>query len=95
MFERLELPPRPKMTGSQDDRAYAIAVHEAALVLRAAQPWLLLPYSMSELWVARRRTAFMWLVVLVVNLWRRPRRWWLGRMQLAREARYFKTGNRS
>ena len=68
---------------------YLPAVQRAADVLRAAQPWLLVPYVPGEWRVASRRTAWTALVVWCINLWRRPVRWWLGRLRLAREARYF------
>jgi hypothetical protein len=91
MFKRLELTPRPPMT----DARYFDAVQCAADELRAAEPWLLLPYEQTELWVAVRRTRVMRWVVAVVNLWRRPRRWYLGRLVLARERRYFLKGDRN
>lgn len=84
-YVRLELPQRPRMDSPQ----YIEAVHEAALVFDAAKPWLLVPYDMRELWVARSRSAPMLLVTWLVNLWRRPRRWWLGRLKLAQEARFY------
>jgi hypothetical protein len=73
---------------------YLEAVQRAAAELRAAQPWLLVMAHGESPLVARRRTAVMALVAWLFNLWRRPRRWWLGRLQLAYEARQAK-GNRN
>lgn len=90
MFERLQLPDRPPMT----DPGYLDAVQRAAVELRRAQPWLLVSAAGEPLFVAHKRTLATWLLVKLVNLWRRPRRWWLGRLQLAYEARQAK-GNRN
>lgn len=85
-FERLKLPERPPMVSSN----YLAAVQLAADQLRAAQSWLLVQYPGETDWlVAVRRNWFTRLVVFCVNLWRRPRRWWLGRLALAREARSY------
>lgn len=83
MYQRLELPPRPPITSS----LYLPAVQHAGDVLRQASPWLLVAYEPGEYWVASRRTVLMRWVTWAVNLWRRPRRWWRGRLQLAYEAR--------
>lgn len=83
LYMRLELTPRPAMTHPD----YFAAVAVAASELRAAEPWLLVPYVPGVYEVARRRSLAMLLVTWAINLWRRPRRWWLGRMQLAYEAR--------
>jgi hypothetical protein len=77
------------------DSKYFAAVQNAADELRRAEPWLLLPYEQTELWVASRRSRVMRWVVVLVNLWRRPRRWYLGRLMLARERRYFLRGDRN
>lgn len=80
MFERLWLPERPPMTHP----AYLEAAQRAADVLRAAGPWLLVQYPGEVDWlVARRRTVTMRIVCAAVNIWRRPRRWWLGRLRQA------------
>lgn len=91
MFVELELPPRPPMT----DAGYIDAVQRAAHVLREAEPWLLLPLVPGEYRVARRRTTAMRFVVAGLNVVRRVVRWWRGRVQLARERRFFMTGNRN
>lgn len=90
LFEPLELTPRPPMSSAD----YLAAVQRAATELRAAEPWLLVMAHGESQLVARRRTAFTAVVVWLVNLWRRPRRWWRGRLQLAYEARQAK-GNRN
>lgn len=86
MYEPLQLPPRPPMT----DPTYGPFVQRAGDEVRAAKPWCLVqlePWLGEPLLVAKRRTAVMRLVTWARNLWRRPRRWWLGRVRLAYEAR--------
>lgn len=90
MFEALRLPERPPMTSAD----YLEAVQLAGRVVRAARPWLLVAYD-TELVVATRRTRLMAWVVWVVNLYRRPRRWWLHRARAAYYARQTKRGNRN
>lgn len=79
-YEPLRLPERPPM----QHPLYLDAVRQAADELRAAGPWLLVQYPGEGGWlVARRRTWAMRIVTAVVNVWRRPRRWWLGRLRQA------------
>lgn len=73
---------------------YLHAVQQAADELRAAEPWLLVRYWNQPAYVASRRTPWMRLVTALVNVWRRPRRWWLGRLQVAYEARSRSRGTR-
>lgn len=91
LFESLMLPPRPAMTHP----GFLAAVERAGDVLRAAEPWTLTPLVPGEYVVARRRTALMRVVVACLNVVRRIQRRWRGRLQLARERRYFMTGNRN
>ena len=79
MFTELQLPPRPPMS----DEHYLEAVHRAGVALNEARPWLLVQYPNGPWLVAKRRTALMRLVVALVNVWRRPRRWWLDRLRAA------------
>jgi hypothetical protein len=82
----LELPPRPPMQHA----LYLASVQQAADVLRAAQPWLLIQYPGQTDWlVAAHRTGWTRLSTAVVNIWRRPMRWWLWRLRMAREARSY------
>ena len=70
------------------DAGFMEAVQRSADVMRAAQPWLLTRYHDDKGWqVARSRTLAMVLVTSLVNVGRRVRRWWRGRVQLAYEAR--------
>ena len=89
-YTPLELPPRPDM----QHPGYLEAVRKAGDVLRAAEPWLLVPMPGGERYVAQRRTLGMMAVTWVVNLARRPARWWRGRLLMAYFARQSK-GNRN
>lgn len=96
LYVRLETPPCPPMT----DPSFMDAVQAAADQLRAAEPWLLVPYGPTTSgevvrYVARRRSLAMLVVTALVNVWRRPRRWWLGRLQKAMVARAAMTPNRN
>ena len=89
-YETLRLTPRPEMTHPD----YFAAVAAAAAELRAAQPWMLVTCANEPWLVARDRTLLMLVVTALVNLWRRPRRWWRDRLQMAYEFRQSK-GNRN
>ena len=91
LYVELELSPRPEMTHP----LYLEAVQRAASELRAAEPWLLVSCGWEPRLVARRRSLLMALVTWCVNWYRRPRRWYLGRLRLARERRYGTRGDRN
>jgi hypothetical protein len=69
------------------DPQYMPALRGAADKLRQAQPWLLHPYSMDELWVARSKSLAMALVVLVANIFRRAIKYYRGRTKLKMESK--------